>query len=251
MKRELPALFYKLLIIAATIIWGFSFVVVKDAVDAVSPAWLMGMRFVATAAILAVVFHETLHANLSTSHLFAGVVLGVLSFLGFWIQTIGITDTTPGRNAFLTATYCVMVPFLYWIVAKRRPTVFNLVAAVMCIAGVGFVSLGGDFTFTMRWGRCDDPALGRVLRAAYGYGARFRRPSRHHDHHHRANRHKRPVRHRNWSTQRAYACFLGAWHRFLGTARLPGDFRIMFGHGIPECGTSENSPGASVAFALA
>ena len=152
MKRELPALFYKLLIIAATIIWGFSFVVVKDAVDAVSPAWLMGMRFVATAAILAVVFHETLHANFDTSHLFAGVVLGVLSFLGFWIQTIGITDTTPGRNAFLTATYCVMVPFLYWIVAKRRPTVFNLVAAVMCIAGVGFVSLGGDFTFSMRWG---------------------------------------------------------------------------------------------------
>ena len=112
----------------------------------------MGMRFVATAAILAVVFHETLHANFDTSHLFAGVVLGVLSFLGFWIQTIGITDTTPGRNAFLTATYCVMVPFLYWIVAKRRPTVFNLVAAVMCIAGVGFVSLGGDFTFSMRWG---------------------------------------------------------------------------------------------------
>lgn len=152
MKKELPSLFYKLLIIAATIIWGFSFVVVKDAVDAVSPAWLMGMRFVATAAILTVVFHKTLHANFDTSHLFAGVVLGVLSFLGFWIQTIGITDTTPGRNAFLTATYCVMVPFLYWIVAKRRPTVFNLVAAVMCIAGVGFVSLGGDFTFSMRWG---------------------------------------------------------------------------------------------------
>ena len=99
--------------------------IIKDAVDAVPPAWLMGMRFVATAAILAVVFHKTLRANLDTSHLFAGVVLGVLSFLGFWIQTIGITDTTPGRNAFLTATYCVMVPFLYWIVAKRRPTVLT------------------------------------------------------------------------------------------------------------------------------
>ena len=58
-------------------------VVVKDAVDAVSPAWLMGMRFVATAAGLAVVFHKTLRANFDTSHLFAGVVLGILSFLGF------------------------------------------------------------------------------------------------------------------------------------------------------------------------
>lgn len=152
MRRDFPTLFYKLLIVVATIIWGFSFVVVKDAVDAVPPAWLMGMRFTATAAILAVAFHKTLRRNLNTSHLAAGAVLGILSFLGFWIQTIGITDTTPGRNAFLTATYCVMVPFLYWIVAKRRPTVFNLVAAVLCIAGVGFVSLGGDFSFSMRWG---------------------------------------------------------------------------------------------------
>ena len=80
MKKELPALFYKLLIIAATIIWGFSFVVVKDAVDAVPPAWLMGMRFVATAAILAVVFHKTLRANLNTSHLFEGVVLGMITY---------------------------------------------------------------------------------------------------------------------------------------------------------------------------
>ena len=152
MRKEPPALFYKLLIVVATIIWGFSFVVVKDAVDAVPPAWLMGMRFTATGVILAAAFHKTLRRNFDVSHLMAGAVLGVLSFLGFWIQTIGITDTTPGRNAFLTATYCVMVPFLYWIVAKRRPTVYNLVAAVLCIAGVGFVSLGGDFSFSMRWG---------------------------------------------------------------------------------------------------
>lgn len=152
MRRELPTLFYKLLIVAATIIWGFSFVVVKDAVDAMPPAWLMGTRFTATALILTIAFNKTLRRNVDASHLIAGAVLGVLSFLGFWIQTIGITDTTPGRNAFLTATYCVMVPFLYWIVAKRRPTIFNLVAAVLCIAGVGFVSLGGDFSFSMRWG---------------------------------------------------------------------------------------------------
>lgn len=152
MKKELPVLFYKLLIVAATIIWGASFVVVKDAVDVVSPTWLMGLRFTATAIILMAVFAKKIARNLDASHLFAGAILGVFSFLGFWIQTIGLTDTTPGRNAFLTATYCVMVPFLYWAVAKRKPTVFNIVAAFLCIAGVGFVSLGGDFSISMRWG---------------------------------------------------------------------------------------------------
>ena len=67
-----------------------------------------------------------------------------------------------------------MVPFLYWIVAKRRPTVFNLVAAVMCIAGVGFVSLGGDFTFSMRWGDAMTLLSAVFFGAAHGYGARFR-----------------------------------------------------------------------------
>ena len=152
MKKELPVLFYKLLIVAATIIWGASFVVVKDAVDVVSPTWLMGLRFTATAIILMAVFAKKIARNLDASHLFAGAILGVFSFLGFWIQTIGLTDTTPGRNAFLTATYCVMVPFLYWAVAKRKPTIFNIVAAFLCIAGVGFVSLGGDFSISMRWG---------------------------------------------------------------------------------------------------
>lgn len=152
MARQLPAWFYKLLIVAATVLWGFSFVVVKDAVDAVPPAWLMGMRFLATAAVLVVAFHRTLARNLDASHLFAGGVLGAFSFLGFWVQTIGITDTTPGRNAFLTVTYCVMVPFLYWVVARRRPTVYNVVAAALCIAGVGFISLGGDLSLSLRWG---------------------------------------------------------------------------------------------------
>lgn len=149
---ELPPMFYKLLIVVATMLWGFSFVVVKDAVDAVPPAWLMGIRFTATGAILIAVFHKSLRRNLDAGHLICGVILGVFSFLGFWIQTVGITDTTPGRNAFLTGTYCVMVPFIYWAVARKRPTVFSLIAAVLCITGIGFVSLGDDLSLALRWG---------------------------------------------------------------------------------------------------
>ena len=145
-------MFYKMLLVLATLFWGFSFVVVKDAVDAITPAWLMFLRFGATALVLAVAFRKTLLRNLNLSHLFAGAILGVFSFLGFWVQTVGITDTTPGKNAFLTATYCVMVPFLYWLVARKKPTVFNLIAAVLCILGVAFVSMGNDFSLDMRWG---------------------------------------------------------------------------------------------------
>lgn len=151
MEKTHSAWFYKLLLIIATILWGLSFVVVKEAMDSVPPAWLMGMRFIGTALILVVVFRKKFFRNIDKSHLLAGALLGVASFLGFWIQAVGLTDTTPGKNAFLTATYCVMVPFLYWIIAHRKPTVYNMVAAVLCIAGVGLVALKGD-GFTMQWG---------------------------------------------------------------------------------------------------
>lgn len=143
-KRVLPEAVYKLMIIIATIIWGISFVVMKDAVGAMEPAWLIGVRFILTALILGVVFHKRLRASFGRTLLKGGAVLGVLIFLAFWTQTVGLKFTTPGKNAFLTAVYCVIVPFLFWGIAHRRPTIYNVSAAVLCIGGVGLVSLSGD-----------------------------------------------------------------------------------------------------------
>lgn len=135
---------YKLLIVAATIIWGLSFVFMKDAVDVLPPAWLIGVRFMATGIILACVFHKRFAAALTKTYLVRGGIIGVLVFLAFWTQTIGLAYTTPGKNAFLTGTYCVLVPFAWWLFARRKPTRYNLIAAVLCVAGIGLVSLQGS-----------------------------------------------------------------------------------------------------------
>lgn len=140
---------YKLLIVAATIIWGLSFVFMKDAVDVLPPAWLIGVRFMAAGLILAVVFRKRFAAALTKTYLMRGTIIGVLVFLAFWTQTIGLAYTTPGKNAFLTGTYCVLVPFAWWLFARRKPTRYNIIAAILCIVGIGFVSLqesAGDLT---------------------------------------------------------------------------------------------------------
>lgn len=139
--RNIPTFVYKLMIVAATVIWGLSFVVMKDAVSVLEPAYLIGVRFALTALILTLVFFKHMKVALNKDYLIAGGVLGVLNFLAFWTQTIGIAYTTPGKNAFLTATYCVIVPFVAWLVIRKRPTVFNIVAAVLCVTGIGMVSL--------------------------------------------------------------------------------------------------------------
>lgn len=141
---RIPTSVYKLLLVVATIIWGLSFVVMKDAVDVLEPAYLIGFRFLATGVVLALVFWRRMRLAFTKDYLMKGLVLGVLCFLAFWVQTIGLDNTTPGKNAFLTATYCVIVPFAWWVLARKRPSAFNLLAAVMAVAGIGLVSLQGS-----------------------------------------------------------------------------------------------------------
>lgn len=141
---------YRLLIIAATIIWGSSFVIVKDVTNSMPPAWILAVRFTAAAIIMAMAFLKYRELYFERSHVGFGLLFGLAMFLAYYTQTIGITDTTPGKNAFLTGTYCVIVPFLAWALVRRRPNRYNIVAAVLCIVGIGFISLDGSLT--MRFG---------------------------------------------------------------------------------------------------
>lgn len=150
-KRDIPSFVYKLMLLAATVIWGIAFVVMKDAVDVLPPAQLIGVRFFLTGLLMAAVFHRSLKGTWNGPCLKAGLVLAAVTFLAFWVQTIGLADTTPGKNAFLTATYCVIVPFMLWLLAGKRPTLANVGAALLCIAGIGLVSLTAG-AFTMEFG---------------------------------------------------------------------------------------------------
>lgn len=142
--KRIPSAIYKLLIVVATVIWGASFVFMKDAVGVMEPAWLIGVRFTLTALLLTVLFWRHVRRALTKRDLALGAVLGLANFLAYWVQTIGLAYTSPGKNAFLTAVYCVIVPFIYWLVAARRPTRYNLLAAVLGVVGIGCVSLGDE-----------------------------------------------------------------------------------------------------------
>lgn len=142
--KPLPPIAYKAMIVIATIIWGGTFVVMKDAVDVLEPSWLIGVRFLITSVILGAVFWKRLRASLDAATVRAGAILGALIFAAYWFQTVGLVYTTPGKNAFLTAIYCVIVPFMFWVVAKSRPTGYNIAAAIVCIVGVGLVSLSSE-----------------------------------------------------------------------------------------------------------
>ena len=140
----MPSWCYALAVVLTTVAYGGSYLVIKDAMEAVPTSWLLAWRFLAAAAVLGVAFRGRIARSIDASHVLAGAVIGLPEALGFLLQNLGLVDTTPGRNAFLTATYCVMVPFLAWAVERRRPGANNVVAAVLCLAGVGLLSLRGE-----------------------------------------------------------------------------------------------------------
>ena len=135
----------KPMLFAAAIIWGTSFFVMKNALDVIPVFYLLAIRFTAGAVLLAAVCWKK-WAGFTRDYLWRGAVIGAFLFLAYSVQTFGLDRTTPSKNAFLTAVYCVIVPFLYWAAARRRPDRYNILAALLCVTGVGLVSLDGDLS---------------------------------------------------------------------------------------------------------
>lgn len=134
----------KPLIVIATLVWGSTFFIMKDTLDSVDLQFLLAFRFTVAAVVLALVFWKH-WKGMDRSCWWRGAVMGVFLYAAYTVQNLGLMETTPGKNAFFTAVYCVIVPFLYWVVDRLRPDRFNVLAAVLCIVGIGFVSWDGGF----------------------------------------------------------------------------------------------------------
>lgn len=135
----------KPMLLAAALIWGSSFFIMKGAVDVIPTFYLLAIRFTIGAVLLGLVCWRK-WKDFTADYLWRGAIIGGFLFLAYSVQTFGLALTTPSKNAFLTAVYCVLVPFLYWLAAGRRPDRYNITAALLCVAGVGLVSLNGDMS---------------------------------------------------------------------------------------------------------
>jgi len=135
-----------LTLILVAIIWGSGFTATKLALDSgFGPFYLMAFRFAIAAIIMKVIFFKKLK-NMSRDELRAGAIIGAFLFFAFGTQTVGMLFTTPSKNAFLTGTNVVMVPFIYWAISRIKPDVYSVIAAVICFIGISTLSYEGSFS---------------------------------------------------------------------------------------------------------
>lgn len=133
----------RLCLLGCTFLWGTSFVVLKNALDDMPTLWILAIRFTGAALLMALFGLNRLN-RLDRGVWKHGAVMGLCLAVAYIIQTYGLVYTTPGKNAFLTATYCVLVPFLWWLIRGQKPEKRHILAALICFAGMGLVSLQGD-----------------------------------------------------------------------------------------------------------
>ena len=133
---------FALLLTAA--IWGSAFVFQKFAADELSASFIVAARFSAAGVITALATIKKWH-RIDRGYLLGALATGITMSLGTWLQTAAMTfGTSPGKSAFLTAAYCVIVPFLYWLVRGEKPRANHLLSAVICLVGIGLISLNGE-----------------------------------------------------------------------------------------------------------
>ena len=132
-------------LLTVTVIWGGGFVASDMALETLSPFQIMVIRFLIAAVLMTLLGIKQIK-TISREEIRCGFWLGSALFGGFALQIIALQYTTPSKNAFLTATNVVFVPFIALVIYRKKIEVRSLIGAVMALAGAGVLSLKNDFS---------------------------------------------------------------------------------------------------------
>ena len=147
MSEKSKVWFGKLLLLIATLIWGASFLILKNTIDKLPFAFVLAVRFGTAFVVLALIFPKKL--RMTKKDFLHGLLTGIWLALAYFIQTWGLDYTTPSKNAFLTTTYTFIVPFLSWIFFHKKLNIYNMVAGTLSLLGILLVCFGDGEGFQL------------------------------------------------------------------------------------------------------
>src|SRR5580693_8774733 len=122
------------------LIWGATFVVVKDALADVSVFMYIAVRFALAAVVMAIFFRRALR-GLTRSSIWAGAQIGLFMFAGYAFQTTGLQFTSPSKAAFITGSSVVIVPIALALFGGCRLNTWIWAGALAALAGLYFLTV--------------------------------------------------------------------------------------------------------------
>lgn len=136
-----------LLLLVTTLIWGWSFIIVKWSVSRIDPFFFIFIRFLLALAVLTLCFFPKIKEHWRAC-LKPGVFLGVIMALGFITQTLGLKYTTASASGFITGLNVVLVAVFASLINRRLPRRIVLVGIVCATVGLLLITLKGRLNFT-------------------------------------------------------------------------------------------------------
>ena len=126
--------------VLACLLWGGTFVAIRDSVASIPPAALVAWRFLFAGLAFALVL--LVRRRPPRRHdLLGGAVSGVLMVFGFYPQAVGLQWTSAGSSAFLTSAGTLLTAFWAWLLLRQRPQGRLVIGILVALAGSALLSL--------------------------------------------------------------------------------------------------------------
>lgn len=132
------------MLLAVTAVWGWTFVLVKDAISQYPTLPFLEIRFLLAFAVLAIVVHRLP----TRRELLVGAGAGGVLAAGYLFQTVGLETTSPGNAGLITGLFVVFTPLIdraFGVALHRRTVLAVLVAlagTVMLTGGISGMGTG-------------------------------------------------------------------------------------------------------------
>lgn len=158
MKTDRKNILANITLFIVAVIWGGGFVAGKMALSGTTPLVVIAYRFGFAALLTFLIFSKRIiHCDLSTVK--KGLGIGTLQAAALGIQLTGLQYTTSAKQAFLCTAYVAMVPFISWILWRKKIAVRELASGFIALMGIALISLQGS----LRIGLGDSLSLGFAL----------------------------------------------------------------------------------------
>jgi len=129
----------ELFLLLVTFIWGSTFVVTKFVLLDSGPFLYTSIRFLIATAIFGGISFRHLR-TLRGPSVVQGGILGLLLFVGFATQTVGLLYTTASKSAFITGMLVAFTPICQLAIERRAPRIGNLLGIALVLIGLYFLT---------------------------------------------------------------------------------------------------------------
>jgi drug/metabolite transporter (DMT)-like permease len=137
MKKQFKA---DMALLAVTVVWGVSFLLSKNSMNELQPYNFLAIRFFIAFVISSLIFIKRM-SKMTKNTIKYGIILGIIMFIMYALQTVGLYYTTVSKSAFITGMNVILVPIFSALILKRVPQRKVIISTIIAFIGLGLLTI--------------------------------------------------------------------------------------------------------------